>query len=71
MRREEPVRPRHATRHGATHRFQKGSIKRSLFRTTDRYVGLDHRVGHFRPLRMTALIREYVVSSIVKCFRVA
>ena len=33
--------------------------------------GLDHRVGHFRPLRIMAQVLERLVFRIVMCFRIA
>ena len=30
--------------------------------------GLDHRAGHFRPLRITAYVLEPIVLSTVRCF---
>src|SRR6266446_7090129 len=35
------------------------------------YVGIDHRVGHFRPLRIMAQIIEHLNLSIVRCFSIA
>src|SRR5712692_11261540 len=34
-------------------------------------MGLDHGVGHFRPLRIMAKVLERLVLSIVRCFCVA
>jgi Protein of unknown function (DUF1353) len=37
----------------------------------DRILGLDHRVGHFRPLRIIAKVLEPLVLPIIRCFCLA